>query len=346
VKVSSSTKVMALEEDRQFAFIAFTAAVAAMASIEQQHDIQLHQSLFDDCDSGALRTFCQGTQQSDDYSYYSQDPSVDDADPFLKRRDSFRPSLPRRDTISKRGTCFRIRAFHGRQTSSLSAATEDSYETNNGFDFGADIKIASLEEQLDDQQEEIMELHEEIKKQKYLNHRLANDLNAVKSKLFWLENSYALLTVDLASAQSALDDQAVAAQATLAKADLQLLEVSLDLQNCVQERTSITKKMDKMQKQITRLEKSIEDKDVRYRKAVEEHEIDKDTLHGLCHERDRLMHQLETVVKLDNEVTVEETVATYEKGRRWIRSGFINRFQVRNPRKKPEDSPLPGATVQ
>lgn len=333
----SSTEVMAHEEDHNIAFLAFTAVIAVMAAIEEHQDIQQQQQPVDEFERRQSRTNSKYSQLTDDYSYYWQNLTIaDDKDSSLKHGGLTRASPLRRDTLSKRGMLFRTRALQEHRISSLSltSAAEDSTEANSAFDLSADIKIASLEEQLEDQEEEIMELQDEIKKQSLINRHLAKDLNDSKLKIFTMENNYALLTVKLAAAQSALDDQAAAARETLANTDLQLLEVSLDLQNSIKTKNATTTRLEAMQKVIARLEKSIEDKDNRYKKAVEAHEIDKEALFSLRRERDRLLHQLESTVEVNN-LTIDETHATDQKGFRWIPSGLMHRFQDQDHKKAP-----------
>ena len=261
-------------------FLAFTAVLSAIVLIDHYKDHQPR--VFIEGDGTFARN--RGNSQNGHFD----DASVDDCRSSLEHDDSFhshernvRESSYRRAASFTRGGS--VRRFN-------SVRSFDSYD-NQDFDFGAVIKIACLEDQVDDMEEEILELREEIKKHKYRTHHLVNELNLHKSVIFDLEDVYAELKVDLAAAQSALDDQVIATQEVLCKRDLQMLEVSLEINSLAKEKNAMAKQATRMQKMITRLEQSIDNKDQRYKKLVEELEQARDESRALTQQLDYFLQQ-------------------------------------------------------
>ena len=301
-----------------FDFLAFTAIVATMALMEHQKDQHLSQGELLDTEVCLL----QHRGDSRDSEYYSEDNSVEFDDRSYEREENdVSPRSCFRQASNRRASSFCEQKI--RQQSQRSV---DTFDDNNAFDFGADIKIAVLEDQLEDQDEEILELQDEMKKLIYKIHHMANDLNAHKSAFFELEDKYAMLKVDLAAAQSALDDQKVATEEALVKTDLQLLEVSLELQHVLLEKAATHEHMSKMQKIIVRLERSVEAKDLRYQNVIEANEATKEDLNALLQERDHLQRLVDHTVTSKMEVVVPEKTPL---GRRWGRTSVFDGMQGR-----------------
>lgn len=310
------------QRDCGFDFLAFTAIVATMAFIEHQKDQQLSQCHRLDSEVCLM----QYRGESRDCVYYSDDNSVEYDDRSYEQEEiDFSPRSCFRQVSNQRESSFCEQKI--RQHSQRSV---DTFDDNYTFDFGADIKIAVLEDQLEDQEEEILDLQDEIKKLIYKAHHMANDLNAHKSAFFELEDKYAMLKVDLAAAQSALDDQKVATEEALVKTDLQLLEVSLELQHLLLEKTVTHEKISKMQKYIKRLERSVEAKDVRYQHVIETNEATKEELSVLLQDRDHLQRLVDSIVTPEMKVVVPETTPI---GRRWGRSSVFDGMHGRFKKK-------------